>query len=541
MKKSYKYLCLIVVFVMGMSAVSVNNDKLYEIGKNIEIFVKVYKELNTHYVDDIDPSQLMRTGIDAMVGSLDPYTNYISESQIQNYRIATQGKYDGIGAKSAEIDGKITIIEPFEGSPADKAGIKAGDVITKINGKSTEGKTREDLNAIVRGAPGTSLDITIDRPGKGIMKKSIERGSINMKNVPYAGMVSDEIGYISLTTFTANAGSNISKELKKLKKNDNLKGVILDLRSNGGGLLAEAINISNLFIPQGEEIVSTKCKVKERDQFFKTTKTPLDLDIPLAVMINGSSASASEIVSGVIQDLDRGIIIGQRSFGKGLVQNHKEVGYNNRIKVTTSKYYIPSGRCIQGVEYEDGKPVDIPDDQRSTYYTKNRRPVLDGGGVTPDVALELAKVPNVIKGIKDQHLIFKYVTEWSSKRDSIVAISDFKFMDYNEFLSFLDKNKFEYETESEKLINKLIGESDNEGFELQEETDYLLSKIEKEKANDLTTYKKEIIQLIENDIATRFYYQAGKTEQKLASDMEIEEAIKILTDQNRYKSILKQG
>ena len=541
MKKSYKYLSLIVVLVMGMSAVTINNDRLYEIGKNIEIFVNVYKELNTHYVDDVDPSQLMRTGIDAMVGSLDPYTNYISESQIQNYRIATEGRYDGIGAKSAEIDGKITIIEPFEGSPADKAGIKAGDIITAINGKSTEGKTREDLNAIVRGVPGTSLDITIDRPGKGIMKKSIERGSISMKNVPYAGMVSDEVGYISLTTFTSNASSNIAKELKKLKKNDNLKGVIIDLRSNGGGLLAEAINISNIFVPQGEEIVSTKCKVKERDQFFKTTKSPLDLDIPLAVMINSTSASASEIVSGVIQDLDRGVIIGQRSFGKGLVQNHKEVGFNNRLKVTTSKYYIPSGRCIQGVEYEDGKPVDIPDDQRSTYYTKNRRPVLDGGGVTPDVALELTKVPNIIKGLRSKHMIFKYVTEWSNKRDSIEAVSQFKFVDYNDFLSYLDKNNFDYQTESEKLIDNLVKESDKEGFEFQEEVDVLLTKIEREKENDLTLHKAEIINLIENDIATRFYYQAGKTEQKLASDDEIKKAIEILTDQKKYNSILKKG
>ena len=541
MKKSYKYLCLAVVFVMGMSAVTVKNDRLYEIAKNIEIFVNVYKELNTHYVDDIDPSQLMRTGIDAMVKSLDPYTNYISESQIQNYRIATEGKYDGIGAKSAEIDGKITIIEPFEGSPADKAGIKAGDIVLKINGKSTEGKSREDLNAIVRGVPGTSLDITIERPGKGMLKKTIERGSISRKNVPYAGMVSDEIGYISLTTFTANAGSNISKELKKLKKNDNLKGVILDLRSNGGGLLAEAINISNIFVPQGEEIVSTKCKVKERDQFFKTTKTPLDLDIPLAVMINGSSASASEIVSGVIQDMDRGIIIGQRSFGKGLVQNHKEVGYNNRLKVTTSKYYIPSGRCIQGMDYEDGMPVDIPDDQRSTFYTKNRRPVLDGGGVTPDIPLALPKVPNVIKGLTDKHMIFNYVTEWSNQRDSIAPVSEFKFTDYEAFKGYLSKNGFEYRTESEKLLEKLKEATDKEGFAFANDMDGLLSKIAMEKKNDLITYKDKIIDLIENDIVTRFYYQAGKTQQKLANDKEIEEAISVLTDTARYNSILKKG
>lgn len=541
MKLRIKIVTLFLVSIMGISAVSVNNDKLYEIAKNIEIFVNVYKELNTNYVDDIDPSQLMRTGIDAMVKSLDPYTNFISESQIASYRISTEGKYDGIGAKTQIIDKKITIVEPFEGSPADKAGIKAGDVIVKINGEDTKGKTIPDLNAVVRGVPGTMLDMTIDRPGAGIMKKSLERGSISMKNVPYSGIVEDGIAYISLTTFTQEAAKNIKKALKTLKKDNELKGVIIDLRSNGGGLLREAIQICNIFIPQGEEIVSTKCKVKERDQHFKTMETPMDLEIPLAIMINKRSASASEIVSGVIQDMDRGIIIGQRSFGKGLVQNTKEVGYNNRVKVTTSKYYIPSGRCIQGMEYDDGTPIDIPDDERSIYYTKNRRPVMDGGGVTPDVKLEVPPVPNVIKGLNEQFMTFKFVNEWVSKRDSILPIGEFKFNDFLAFERFLKENNFDYKTETEKLLEGAFEESKEEKLQVSSEIEAISNKIASQKNNELVLNKELIIHQIEKEIATRYYYQTGKVQQQLDNDAEIQEAISILKDPVKYKSLLKKG
>jgi carboxyl-terminal processing protease len=541
MIKKSKILILVTALFVGLSAVSVNNDKLYEIAKNIEIFVNVYKELNTHYVDDLDPSQLMRTGIDAMVNSLDPYTNFISESQVASYRISTEGKYDGIGASSKLIDNKITILEPFEGSPADKAGIRAGDVIVKVNGQLTAGKSVSDLNAIVRGVPGTTLDLTIDREGSGQMTKTLTRGSIDIKNVPYAGIVGENVGYISLTTFTANAAKNIRTEFKKLEKEQELDGIILDLRSNGGGLLREAILICNLFLPQGEEIVSTKSKVKERDQHFKTPSSPIDLDIPIVVMVNKRSASASEIVSGVIQDMDRGVILGQRSFGKGLVQNHKEVGYNNRIKVTTSKYYIPSGRCIQGVEYEDGEPVDIPDDQRSTYYTKNRRPVLDGGGVTPDVKLDAIKYANVVNGLQSNHMIFKYVNQWRSKHDSILPIGEFKFNDFNDFVQFLDKNDFQYETETEKYLAKAIEESKEEYADMSSQITQLKSTIESQKENELQENKAQIVDLIEKEIATRYYYQTGKVRQQLANDGEIEEAIAVLKDKARYNKLLKKG
>ncbi len=530
---------VLLALVVGMSAIGYNNDRLYEIAKNIEIFVNVYKELNANYVDDIDPNQLMRTGIDAMVGSLDPYTNFISESQVASYRINTEGKYDGIGAVTKLIDDKITIVEPMEGSPADEAGLKAGDVVLEVDGQPTKGKTIKDLNTIVRGIPGTDVTFKVDRDGV-VSSKVLTRGSINIKNVPYYGMIDDEIGYVSLTTFTQKASQNIARAIKELKRENEVKGLVLDLRYNGGGLLGEAVRICNLFVPQGVEVVSTKCKVKERDQHFKTTGSPLDLEIPLVVMINNRSASASEIVSGVIQDLDRGVIMGQRSFGKGLVQNTRDVGYNNRIKVTTSKYYIPSGRCIQGMEYEDGSPVDIPDSERSTFYTKNKRPVLDGGGVTPDVKLEEQKMPIVVKALQDDHMIFKYVNQWVVNKDSIEAIGEFEFKDFEGFKSFLDKNNFVADSKIQELIGEAEAVASEEELTILSDITALKSKLEMQFKSDITTNKELIIDQIESEIATRYYYQTGKVKQKLDNDSEIIEAISLLKDTDRYNKILKK-
>ena len=419
-----RFLKYALFIVFGFSAISatVLNDKYFEIIKNIEIFSTVYKELNTHYVDDIDPGQLMRVGIDAMMTSLDPYTNYYSESQVQSYRISTEGRYNGIGAVSKVIDDKITITEIIEDGPAHLAGVKVGDQILKINGESTEGRSNEDVVQIVRGFPGSTLSLSINRDGQ-VQGFMLDRNDIKLKNVPYSGMVDDNIAYVNLTTFTQNASGNIGQAIQELKKDNELEGLILDLRNNGGGLLREAVGLSNLFIDSGLEVVSTKGKVKDRDKSYKTTKDALDAEIPLVVLINDRSASASEIVAGTIQDYDRGVLMGQRSFGKGLVQNHREVGYNSRIKVTTSKYYIPSGRCIQSVEYSDGEPKDISDEDRGVFHTKNGRPVLDGGGVTPDVKLELDEVPSILKSLEKDDWIFKYINQYASQHDSTGRVS----------------------------------------------------------------------------------------------------------------------
>ena len=538
-----KLVALLLICSMAMSFSVYNNDKLYEISKNIEIFVKVYKELNHNYVDDLDPGKLMRTGIDAMVESLDPYTNYISESQVESYRINTEGKYQGIGGIVKQIGDYVTIVEPYENSPLVEAGIIAGDQVVSINGKSTKGKSTEEVTQFVRGVAGTNLDLKIKRPSTGKQfDVSLERGSVKIPNVPYSGIVRDHIGYISLTTFTPDAAKNIRKAFNELKEEDeNLEGIILDLRDNGGGLLREAISICNIFVPKGEEVVFTRGKVKERDRNFPTTMDPLDLEIPLVVMVNKSSASASEIVSGVIQDLDRGVILGQRSFGKGLVQNTMDLGYNSRIKLTTSKYYIPSGRCIQGKEYEDGEPVDIPDSERAAFKTRNGRPVLDGGGVTPDVKLDDPKVPVVLKNLKDQDILFNYVTEYVKDKTAPEEIETIVFSDFDSFKAYVKKQNFEYETDTEKKLAELKEAFENDGYSdlLNTDLEALKQKIASEKMAAIEKNKKEIINAIQEDISSRFFYQKGKAYQKLADDYEIDEAINVLTDKEKYKSLLK--
>jgi carboxyl-terminal processing protease len=530
-----------------VSAVSLNNDRLFEISKNIELFVNVFKEVNKNYVDEVDPSELMKIGIDAMVTSLDPYTNYITETQVERYRISDDEKYQGIGAAAYAIDGKVYLAELMEGGAAVNAGLHAGDEIISINGDRVTGKTEPEIMALLRGTEGSPLKITVNRNGSNKTDAiTVERSEVNIPNVPYAGMLKEGIGYINLTVFTDNAGANIQKELKKLKREAGedstaLKGIVLDLRHNGGGLLREAINICNLFIPKGEEVVFTRGKVKEKDQSFKTLAIPYDLDIPIAVLVDKKSASASEIVSGVIQDKDRGIIIGQRSYGKGLVQNTFEIGYNSRVKVTTSRYHIPSGRCIQGVEYKNGEPVDIPDNKRSKFKTSNGRTVLDGGGVTPDVKLEAAEQSTLAKALLDQKMIFAYVNQYVNKNDSIKDADSWSFKNYEDFLTFLKKQNFTYLSEGEKELNQFSEISQKNGdlkSAVGADLSVLKEKITALKAKDFTKFKDEITVEIEKEIISRYFFIKGKTKHKLKKDKEVEEAIALLKDQKRYKSIL---
>ena len=449
-----KSVVIIAVMCTGMAAITVQQDKLFEISKNLEIFISAYRELNANFVDELDPGTLMRTAIDAMTQSLDPYTNFTSESQVASYFISEDDRYQGIGARVGMVNDRLFFMEPYEGGPAVTAGIQAGDEIIAVEGQPVKGKKLEEIGAMLRGIPGTAINLSI-KVNKTEQEKVVKltRGEVNIPNVPYSGFVADDVGYIVLTTFTQQAGANIAKALKELKdKNPNMSGVILDLRQNGGGLLHEAVNICNLFLPEGEVVVTTRGKVKERDQIYKTLSRPLDLDIPLAVLIDKRSASASEIVSGVIQDMDRGVIIGQRSYGKGLVQNVRELPYNSRLKITISKYYIPSGRCIQGVEYENGEPKDIPDSQRSKFKTRNGRNVLDGGGVTPDIRMDAPDLMPVTQALLDQHLIFEYANIFCRNKDSIAAVGTFAFTDYDDFILFLKKRNFSYISEAEKHL-----------------------------------------------------------------------------------------
>ncbi|MEO7176191.1 MAG: S41 family peptidase [Saprospiraceae bacterium] len=542
-KKVLKYSVIALIAVLGIAAIRDEGDKYFEIAKNLEIFANLYKDLNTYYVDDLDPNKLMKTGIDAMVGSLDPYTNYITENQIESYRYMTEGKYNGIGAVVRKVDDYPTVIEPYEGFAADKAGLKAGDIILSINGKSAKGKDNDEVTAIMRGVPGTDIEMSVLKPGQKdpIIVKLI-RSEVSMKNVPYWGMVSPKVGYIVLTTFTQDAGEHVADAYNDLKsKNPLMESVILDLRENGGGLLNEAVNICNVFIPKNELVVSTKGKVREWDKSYKTLNNSIDEKVRLAVLVNKHSASASEIVSGVIQDLDRGLLIGQRSYGKGLVQNTRDVGYNSRVKLTTSKYYIPSGRCIQSVQYIDGEPKDIADSLRNTYRTRSGRKVLDGGGVTPDIRIVKMASPSIVKGLNEKSVIFKYATEYYQAHPSIVAAADFKFLDYDDFVRFAEKSKFTYETESEKLLKTLQEKSTEDQFskEVATEIETLQAKIRLEKKDDMQQYKSEIIKEIEEEIVSRYYYQKGKIQYDLKNDNEILTAIQYLEDPSKYEKALK--
>ncbi|NJL76243.1 MAG: S41 family peptidase [Saprospiraceae bacterium] len=542
MKRLIKFSILAVVVALSVATTfQPNSNKYFEITKNIEIFANLYKELNTYYVDEIEPAQLMRVGIDAMVESLDPYTNYISESQIEGYRFITEGRYNGIGASSETIKDLITITELYEGQPADKAGLKVGDRILAIDGKVTKGKTQEDINNILRGFPGTEVELLIERPGKTVpFSVKLLRDEVEAKNIPYSGKIADHIGYINLSTFTRDAGANVADALRTLQGEDpDLKGVVLDLRGNGGGLLNEAVNIANVFIPKNELVVTTRGKVKEWDRSFKTLNVPVDTEIPLVILINNRSASASEIVSGVIQDYDRGVIIGQLSYGKGLVQNTRDIGYNAKVKLTTAKYYIPSGRCIQAVEYDNGEPIDIPESERTPFKTRNGRKVLDGGGVKPDLVIDRDGSSNVLKQLDKGHIIFDFVTNYCASKTQVDPVETLRFTDFDVFINYVAGRNFDYDTDTEKLITQLETKAKEEGFSLGVSLETVKQQIKSTKEQELTLFKDAIVDMIEKEIAGRYFYKKGSVQVGLRNDLEVQEAIKLLNDPARYQSMLK--
>lgn len=533
---------LVSTFLLGTAfTVSTEKDKYFEIIKNIEIFTNLYKEVNTNYVDEIDPGQLMRTGLEAMVGSLDPFTNYISEADIEGYRVINEGRYHGIGTQNKKMGDYITITELYKDQPADQAGLKAGDQFISVDGQSAVGRSMEEMDEIMRGFPGTTMNLVIRRPGVAEnLNIKLIRGDVEVPNVPFYGMLNEGVGYINLSIFSRNAGRNIMEAFQKLKQeNAHLNGLILDLRGNGGGLLNEAINISNIFIPRDEVVVTTRGKVKDWDRSYKTVNQPIDTEIPLAILVDKGSASASEIVSGVMQDYDRGILIGQRTYGKGLVQNTMEIGYNARVKITTAKYYIPSERCIQSVEYKNGEPVAIADEKRARFKTRNGRTVLDGGGVKPDILLDPATEDGIIKALLTNNIIFDYVTEWAQKHPSIDSTDVFQFTDFANFEAYLNKVDFSYQSDAEKALAMLGEKATAEDLDLSADIVAIQKKFDSAQKAELNRYKNVLIRLIEKEIAGRYYYQRGKVQIGLRNDPEVKEAIRILNDKSAYRSILE--
>ena len=546
MKKIKKL--ILILSVVGTSIFSMGFvDNYFEISKNLDIFTTLYRELNVFYVDETDPGDLMKKAIDSMLESLDPYTTYIPESEMEDFRFMTTGQYGGIGAIISKREDYVIISEPYEGFPAQKAGLIAGDKLIEINGKSVKGKSTEDVSKVLKGQPNTTVNVVIEREGvEKPFEVELKREEVKVKSVPFYTMLEGEIGYIKMTSFTRNVSKEVAEAYKELSKDKAIKGLVFDLRGNPGGLLNEAVNTTNLFIDKDLEVVSTKGKVKDWDKVYKTLNQPLDKDIPLVVLINSRSASASEIVSGAIQDLDRGVVIGQRSFGKGLVQQTRKLSYNSQLKVTIAKYYIPSGRCIQALDYtsrnDDGSVGSIPDSLKTEYKTLNGRSVWDGGGVKPDISLEPSKYSNVLISIMSKRHIFDFANKYFREHETLPRPSVFEVNDelYNDFVTYLSGKEYEYETRTEKAISKMIKDANKEKYvsDLQAEIDALEAKMESSKTNDLERFKAQISEVIEGEIVTRYYYQNGRIEASIKHDDDVNKAVEILQDQEVYNAIL---
>ena len=538
-----KFFYLFIIGCLGL--VAFKAEDYFEISKNLDIFAEVYKEVNTTYVDEVQPGELIRAAIDGMLKSLDPYTNFYSEAQAEDYRYQTTGTYAGIGSTIRTIGDYVYIDSPVDDFPAYKAGLLPGDKILAVDGVDMKGKTASDVTDYLKGKAGTTFSIKIARLGEGDLTKSITRETIKIKNVQYYGIIEDNIGYMQLTRFTPDAGKEVRDAVIAMKA-EGATSLVLDLRNNGGGLLHEAINIVNVFVPRGETIVITKGKFQEDNRTYKTLNSPVDTGIPLIVLINDGSASASEIVSGSLQDLDRAVLIGQNSFGKGLVQTTKRLTYNTSMKITTAKYYIPSGRLIQRLDYGNkvnGKAVAVADSIKKEFKTKNGRNVIDGEGILPDLNIEEYKYSKLAISLIRNDLIFQFANEYRSKNPQISGpkIYDVSNETFEDFKSFLQDKEYEYTTNTEKDLDKLIDQAkDDKYYELLKgELTSLKAALESTKKADLDNNKQELKELLEYEIVRRYYFEKGKVEVGFDDDLEWAKTKSVFSNTTEYKGLLK--
>ena len=538
---------LILLGGMLILAAQTPNEKYFDIARNLDIFATLVKEVNSYYVDDINPNKMIKTGIDAMLNTLDPYTNYIPEDEIENYRTMTTGMYGGIGAIIGRRKDKNLILMPYNGFPADKAGLKIGDEILEIDGFDVRKKNTNEISKLLKGQAGSKVKLLVLKLGKD-KPQPIEftRERIKIENVPYSGMADKETGYLQLSEFTADASREVRKAIEDLKVKGANK-LILDLRDNPGGLLNEAVNISNLFIPKDKLVVSTKGKVAEWVKEYKALNPPFDTEIPVVVLISARSASASEIVSGVIQDYDRGVLVGQKSYGKGLVQTTRPLSYNSQLKVTTAKYYIPSGRCIQSIDYanrgSDGNAKKVADSLRVAFKTASGRVVYDGGGVSPDVEVKQEPQASITASISSKDLIFDFASRYFLNHpNGIAPANEFRLSDeeYSEFCNWLKDKEYDYTTKVETSIRDLTAAAQKEKYyeEIKDQLEGLKNRMAHNKENDLQKHKEEIREVLEQEIVSRYYFEKGVKAASFDDDPEIQEALRILNDPARYRNLL---
>lgn len=535
---------LVVLVSVGFTSL---RNKDMELVKNLDIYFTLFRELNMFYVDETDPEDLVNTSIDAMLSSLDPYTTYIPESDMDDFQFQTTGEYGGIGSLIRRSGEQVIIAEPYEGFPAAKAGLRAGDEILEIDGDMVEGMAIESVSDRLKGKPGTELNITVSRFGApDPLEFTLVREKITISNVPWYGMLNDRTGYIRVANFTTGAGQEVEDAYRDLTARNDLESLVLDLRSNPGGLLIEAVRICNLFVEKGQLIVSTRGKVKQWDSDYVTQRDPVDTEIPLVVLTNRGSASASEIVAGALQDLDRAVVVGQRTFGKGLVQTSRPLKYNAQLKVTTAKYYIPSGRCIQALDYahrnEDGSVGMIPDSLISEYRTGNGRVVYDGGGIQPDFEVVPELLSEITRQLYMQNMLFDYATRYRSTHPTIDSAESYSLSDqeYASFKAFVEENGFEFKTASEQAFDELIETAKREKYYAlaEEEFSVLEEKLSHNNLKDLETFEPEIRQLLTEEIVNRYYFQAGRIVAQLSEDLQLEKAVEILKEPALVREVL---